>query len=186
MPPFQSFSDFGLPSLWLFTDARNADVLDKAIAGLPPGSGVVFRHYHLPEQERCGMFAKLMRRHARRDHIWLWSGDAVTARVLHADGCYGSSAGPPSQRSGLWLATAHNSMELTMAARRGADGVFLSPVYPTRSHAGGTSLGPMRFAALARHRRCPVYALGGVTRDNWARIAPFCDGWGAIDGLSER
>ncbi|MEM1132167.1 MAG: thiamine phosphate synthase [Pseudomonadota bacterium] len=184
MSSFQSFSDLDLPSLWLFTDARNADDLDGIIATLPRGSGVVFRHYHLREDARRAAFGALMHRHARHDLLWLWSGDVVTAQALHADGCYGPSAGPFSKRKGLWLATAHNMAELVQAARQRADGVFLSPVYPTRSHPGGKTLGSMRFAVLARYSRCPVYALGGVTPYNWPRISRFCNGWGAIDGLS--
>lgn len=188
MPAFQRYSD-NLPALWLFTDARSADTLDRDIAALPPASGVVFRHYHLSEAQRRQLFAELMRRHAGDHHLWLWSGAAKTARAVNADGCYGPAHGPQpglqSQRHGLWFAAVHNLAELAMASRRGADAVFLSPAYPTRTHPRGNALGVMRFAALARRAACPVYALGGVTPHNFARLDRFSQGWGAIDGLSE-
>ncbi|MEO1046136.1 MAG: thiamine phosphate synthase [Pseudomonadota bacterium] len=193
MPAFQSplpTRGEDLPWLWLFTDARAQARLDGAITALPPGSGIVFRHYHLPEAERRALFTNLMQRHAAADRIWLWSGNARTAQALDADGVYapahGPQAGPVALRRGLWLAAVHDLAELAMAARRGADAVFISPVYPTRSHPGAATLGPMRFAAIARLARCPVYALGGVTHANHARLARFSSGWGAIDGLSER
>lgn len=183
-------SKTALPRLWLFTDARTAARLDQDIAALPEGSGVIFRHYHLAEAERKALFHDLMQRHAHRDVAWIWSGDAWDVAKLHADGSYSNAgerrAGPLSQRQGLWLAAAHSMTELAQAARCGADAVFLSPVCKTRSHPGAKTLGPMRFAALARFAACPVYALGGVTAENIRRIETLCHGWGAIDGLSGR
>lgn len=54
-----------LPRIWLFTDERNEAVLEQAILRLPRGSGIIFRHYHLPERVRRARFAtvkKLARR----------------------------------------------------------------------------------------------------------------------------
>ena len=68
------------------------------------------------------------------------------------------------------------------AERARADGVFLSPVFPTCSHPGGETLGRETFLALARSTTLPVIALGGMTAERatalgWPR-------WAAIDGLS--
>ena len=86
----------------------------------------------------------------------------------------------------LRLAAVHNMAEIAAANRLAADMVFLSPVFPTRSHCGVNVLGAMRFAILARHAAMPVCALGGVTYGNYQRIARFSHGWGAIDGLSSQ
>ena len=40
------------PSRWLMTDERMGDRLTPTLLALPPGSGVVFRHYSLAERER--------------------------------------------------------------------------------------------------------------------------------------
>jgi thiamine-phosphate pyrophosphorylase len=59
---------------------------------------------------------------------------------------------------------------------------MLSPVFPTRSHPGGETLGIARFYELAALSEIPVIALGGMTAEraralDWPR-------WAAIDGLS--
>src|SRR3546814_4709389 len=56
----------------------------------------------------------------------------------------------------------HDKRQMAEAARAGADFVFLSPLFPTRSHPGSLVLGRTGFAALARLAPMPVIALGGV------------------------
>jgi len=41
-----------IPPIWLVSDARNDGGLEQALARLPRGSGLIFRHYHLPEAQR--------------------------------------------------------------------------------------------------------------------------------------
>jgi thiamine-phosphate pyrophosphorylase len=68
------------------------------------------------------------------------------------------------------------------AEAEGADLLFVSPVYPTRSHPGGKTLGPRRFAQLAEQARRPVIALGGVTRANAPKLMRLgAYGWAGID-----
>ena len=73
-----------------------------------------------------------------------------------------------------------------MAAQRaGADLLFLSPLFPTRSHPDARSLGRVRFAALAHATPLPVIALGGVTARHRRSLAALgAAGWAAIDGLT--
>ncbi len=172
-----------LPALWLISDARNDAGLERALARLPRGSGLVYRHYHLEGPERLARFRALRRIARARGHRIVLADSALTAREWGADGIYGSPRALYPRRSGLLhLATAHGMAELGLAARLGADAALLSPVFPTRSHPGGASLGPVRFRLLARQSRVPVIALGGMTPHRaralgWAR-------WAAIDGLS--
>jgi thiamine-phosphate pyrophosphorylase len=60
--------------------------------------------------------------------------------------------------------------------------VLLSPVYPTRSHPGAATLGPVRFHLLAARSAVPVIALGGMNRHR-ARHLPSRK-WAAIQGLA--
>ena len=83
---------------------------------------------------------------------------------------------------GLWLAAAHDAAELAIANRHGADGVFLSPVFPTRSHPGAPTLGKAAFLGLAASSDAPVIALGGMDAEKAAELG--WRRWGAIDGLS--
>lgn len=169
---------YPLPDIWLLTDARNDAALEAILRRLPRGSGLVFRHYHLPAPERRARFDALARLARSRGHRVVLSGSAAQARRWGADGAYGAPTELAPGQAMLRLATAHSLRELRLARR--ADAVLLSPVFPTRSHPGGKVLGPVRFRLLAAHAPCPVIALGGVNRRtakrlNWPR-------WAAIDG----
>ena len=166
-----------LPLVWLLSDARNDAALERALAGLPRGSGFVFRHYHLAESERVRRFAELRALAKDRHHIVILSGDGVLAAEWGADGTYG----PPRLREDdgkLHFATAHDGEEIQRARRMGADGIFLSPVFPTASHPGVRTLGVHGFHVLAMQSPVPVIALGGMNAEravelDWPR-------WGAI------
>lgn len=66
---------------------------------------------------------------------------------------------------------AHSFAALLAAARFGADAAFLSPVFPTDSHPGAAALGAARATGLARTALLPVWALGGITRENAGRLS---------------
>jgi thiamine-phosphate pyrophosphorylase len=174
--------DQPLPQLWLLSDERNDARLEAALATLPKGSGFVFRHYHLKEPARRARFEQLRGLCAGRGHRVVLSGDADTALAWGADAIYG----PPdklAERPGLLrLATVHDVREVLQANRAKVDAMFLSPVFPTRSHPGEDCLGISRFHEIAARAECPVIALGGM---NPARAAELgWDYWAAIDGLS--
>jgi len=172
-----------LPALWLISDARNDARLEGALAALPRGSGLIYRHYHLTGPERLARFRALRRIARARGHRIVLADSALTAREWGADGIYGSPRAQWPRRAGLLhLATAHDLAELGLAARLGADAALLSPVFATRSHPGGKVLGPVRFALLARQSPIPVIALGGMTHRR-ARALGWPH-WAAIDGLS--
>ena len=163
-----------LPLIWLLSDARNDAGLEAALRALPKWSGFVFRHYHLDPAERRSRFDELSTVARKCGHVVVLSGDGDWG----ADGHYGA---PERLGTGLRLATAHNGEEIEAAIEARADGIFLSPVFTTASHPGGTTLGAMGFSVLAQRSPVPVIALGGMNAErarelNWPR-------WGAIDGL---
>lgn len=166
-----------LPLLWLLSDARNDAGLENALRALPRGSGFVFRHYHLNPSERRQRFDELAELARKCGHVVILSG----TEDWGADGHYGC---PDKLGEGLRLATAHDGDELQAAVVAGADGIFLSPVFPTASHPGDKTLGAFGFNVLAQQSPVPVIALGGMNEDRarqlgWPR-------WGAIDGLGSK
>ena len=173
MPSFQT-------RLWLISDQRNDAALEHALARLPRGSGLIFRHYHLPPAHRRARFASLRRLCRAKGHLALFAGTAAQARAARADGCYGPARLITPGPATLRLATAHSLREVRQATR--ANALLLSPVFPTRSHPFGKTLGPVRFRLIAAQARLPVIALGGMTRQRARGLAGF--GWAAIDGLA--
>ena len=174
-----------LPRIWLMTDERQGDGLWEAIERLPRGSGIVFRHHKLAEGARRRLFEKVRSAARRRRHIVLVAGPSRLARAWGGDGSHGLNHGLRGGRARLLTAPAHDLAEMRRAERAGADLLFVSPVFPTRSHPGARALGRLRFGLLARQARRPMIALGGVTRSQ-ARILERLgsSGWAAIDAWS--
>jgi len=100
---------------------------------------------------------------------------ADIAKAIHADGVHLSSIEMnqiPVIRE--WLksdevtlsTSCHNEIELEFAHRFGADFVFLSPVFATKTHPDDEPLGITRFRELAATPPLPVIALGGISSMN--------------------
>jgi thiamine-phosphate pyrophosphorylase len=163
------------------TDPRLGEGLLAAIQRLPAGSGVVFRHYHLENDERVRLFNQVRRICRRRGYVLLLAGSGRQAMCWHADGFHGRKA----RRGMVQSAPAHDLREIAEAKRRGADLIFLSPLYATRSHPGDRPLGLARFSQLARLAHpAKVIALAGMTKNRARSLdAQLVHGWAAIDAF---
>lgn len=165
-----------VPTRWLFTDERMGEGLWRALERLPRGGGVVFRHYATPPCERRRLFAQV-RRVARRRGLVL-----VRAGAVAMTGEQGVHA-----RRGRGLVTwpAHDRVEALCGVRSGAAVVFVSPVFPTRSHPGARARGPLRAALAGRGLGVSVIALGGMDERRFRRVRGLgFDGFAAIDAWS--
>ena len=107
---------------------------------------------------------------------------ADIAKAVGADGVHLSSLDMheiPAMRqwlnnSNMHITTAcHNTTELKMAERYGADAVYLSPVFTTQTHPEAEPLGLDRFQELAQSTSLPVIALGGIQSENRQQLADY-------------
>ena len=175
-----------MPSVWLVTDERvSSEVLLASAARLPKGrGGILFRHYRTGPRERRALFDRVAEIARRRRLKLLLAGPAREAAAWGADGWHGRGAGWAA-RPLLRSLAVHNARELRVAERAGADLIFLSPLFATRSHPGGRVLGRVGFAALAHRAGMPVVALGGVCAGHRRILKGLgASGWAAIDGLT--
>jgi thiamine-phosphate pyrophosphorylase len=167
-----------LPRLWLMTDERMGDGLWTALARLPAGSGVVFRHYRLAPAERQALFARVLRVARRRRLVVVRAGSQPMR---------GEAGVHATRGRGLRTAPVHSRREAVRAVRCGAELLFVSPVFATRSHPGGRSLGRVRLGLLVQGLTVPVVALGGMDAAKARSLAPFgIHGWAAIDAWTKR
>jgi thiamine-phosphate pyrophosphorylase len=172
-PPF--------PRLWLMTDERIVD-LPGAVARLPKGSGVVFRHHATDTPVRRALFDRIRMIARRRGLILLLADTPTRARAWGADGAHHGSR---LKSISLRTVAAHDLRELHLARRTQADLVFVSPVFPTRSHPGARILGPVRMGLMIGDQRRRVVALGGMTAPKFRRLKGLdLHGWAAIDALA--
>lgn len=178
-----------LPALLAFTDpARTPDPLAMALA-LPPGAGLVYRHFGAADAPRI---AAQLAAIARRRRLKLLIGqDFRLARAVGADGVHlpermASLSGALRRAHPDWIVTsaAHSGRAARSAA---GDAVVISPAFPSRSASAGAVLGPLRLAALVRTAGMPAYALGGITRETARRLRMTgIVGLAAVDGLTPR
>ncbi|MGP1353273.1 MAG: thiamine phosphate synthase [Parasphingopyxis sp.] len=173
-----------LPRLWMMTDERQGDNLWPALKALPRGSGVIVRHYSLAPPERRRLIARIREIARARRLLLIVAGSAQFARATRAEGFHSRSP-HRTPRDLLRTVAVHDEAELRLAERIGADLVFISPVFATRSHPGGRTLGRMRFGRLATRSRMPVVALGGMNRRRAQSLRGFgIYGWAAIGALT--
>ncbi len=173
------------PRIWLMTDPRIDDILLRAVQALPMGSGIIFRHYHLEQDARHGLFMKIRHICKRRGHSILIAGDERLSRDWGADGFHGRTAPRSLSKRILRSAPVHDRAELRQALRHSCHLLFISPIYPTRSHPKAKTLGILGFTALANQSgSAKAIALGGMNRTRAAMLdKKSCDGWAGIDAF---
>jgi thiamine-phosphate pyrophosphorylase len=154
------------------TDERIGDGLWAALRRLPRGSGVVFRHYATAARERRMLFRRVLRIARTRGLVVVRAGERTG---FGEDGVHGGARG-----SGLRTAPAHDRREAVAAVRRGAEVVFVSPVFGTRSHPGAEALGARAARRVSQGLPVVAIALGGMDARRFRGITGF-DGWAAID-----
>ncbi|WP_235528226.1 thiamine phosphate synthase [Sphingomonas sp. Leaf231] len=156
------------------TDERQGEGLWRALARLPRGAGVVFRHHETPFFERRILFERIRKIARRRGLVLVRAGDLPMRGEAGVHGRRGRAAV-------TW--PGHDRREAIAGVRAGARVVFVSPVFATRSHPGAPTLGPVRAAAVARGLPVTSIALGGMDERRWRlrlRAMGF-DGFAAID-----
>jgi thiamine-phosphate pyrophosphorylase len=180
----------GLPRLWLFSDPLRLPDPRLAMAALPRGAGVVARGL------APGLLRPVARLARQRGLKLLVAGDGRAALAL------GAGLHLPDRRESggllpfllarrarpghlIMCIAAHGGQRGAARARRlGVDCLFLSPLFPTRSHPGAPALGPLRWAALARGLPAPCMALGGITPARLGAVPRRAAGVAAIGGLA--
>jgi thiamine-phosphate pyrophosphorylase len=166
------------PRDWLMTDERMGERLWDAIARIPVGTGgIVFRHYSLDASDRLQLGKRVAELAQERKLMLAVARDTSLARRLSARLVHN-----PSQAGAMsFSCSVHDEREARKAKASGADLVFVSPVYPTRSHPGADALGVQCATRLAEIAGCPAIALGGMTFGKFWELGPAFHGWAGID-----
>jgi len=163
----------------MMTDERMADRLWEAVARLPVGAGIVFRHYSLPADLRGEMAARLAETAAERGITLAVAGDVRIARQVGATLVHN----PTSAVADLPCSVAVHSLDEALATKAVRPALaFVSPVYVTSSHPDRAPLGPQRAAEIARAIGVPAIALGGMDARKFAALERECFyGWAGVD-----
>ena len=167
------------PREWLMTDERFGEQLWEAMEVLPTGAGVVFRHYTTLAPERARLARRIAEVCRRRGLTLAVARDVELARGVGAKLVHnpvGDPAGLPFSRS------AHSFEEASSACDSGASLIFLSPLFPTRSHPEAVPLSQEKARTIVAECPVPVIALGGMNRMRFEEIGRLgFYGWAGID-----
>lgn len=169
-------------SLYLITDRRQTTgrdlpaVVEEALAG--GVRAVQLREKDLSSRELLEL-ARAMRELTGRYGAKLIINDrADIALAAGADGVHLGEASIPADTarqivgaSRLIGVSCHSKEAALAAEKSGADFITFGPVYPTPSKAAyGAPVGVERLAETVALLRIPVFALGGIKRDNTPEV----------------
>ncbi|WP_299439625.1 thiamine phosphate synthase [uncultured Rhodospira sp.] len=170
-----------VPAAWLVSDPARLPDPVPPLARMPRGAGLIWRPYGLPRDEALAQGRRLRRLTRARGIVLLVAGDWRLAAAVGADGLHQPEGlarhgvlAPAlgwAQRRTLSVAC-HGPRALARARAQGASMAVLSPVFPTASHPGAATLGPLRFALMSRRAGLPVVALGGITAASARHLPP--------------
>ena len=130
------------PALATTAPARWRTLVDAAVADIRAVDGEALVNDDLALADALGIGVHLPARHLR----------ALTTRPL------------PLERP--VLASCHDLDEVRHAQALGCDAVVLGPVLPTASHPGAPGIGWDAFERLRENVALPIYAIGGLGRDD--------------------
>jgi thiamine-phosphate pyrophosphorylase len=175
-----------LPALLFFTDPVRTPDPEAIAARLPPGSGVIYRHFGAPDAEARARRLMAIARE-RRLRLLIGADPALAAKIgahgVHLPERLAHRAAALKRANPGWLVT--SAAHSLAAARRGsADAVVISVAFPSKSASAGAALGSVRLAARVRAAGRPAYALGGVNNKTARRLIDAgLVGLAAVDGL---
>jgi 8-oxo-dGTP diphosphatase len=178
MPPpdWPILSALRLPPYYAITPEPGADTgaflaeLDRVLAN--GVSLIQLRAKHLADDRLHSLATAALRRTKRAGAALLLNGHIGLARQLDVDGVHLPAVelmrlnARPLERTQWVGASCHDAHELAHAAAIGVDFAVLGPVQSTSSHMGATPLGWRRFREFCAIAPLPVYALGGMGRDD--------------------
>ena len=170
------------PGAFFLTDPKRVPDPVKVISTLPPGTGVIFRHFGSADRTKVGH--SLRAACTRRGLPLLIANDPNLAIEVGADGVHWPEACAHNARKwqGRFLyqtQSVHSPRGFRAAI---CDAVLFSTVFPSNSPSAGRAMGPTKFRALARTSGKIVYGLGGVNGRTASAITQH-SGLAGIEGF---
>ncbi len=189
-----------LPRAWFVTDPDRTPDPSAVARRLPPGTGVIYRHFGDPKKRAVAR--ALIDIADARGLMVLVANDPALAWAVGAHGVHAPErriAELASWRQSwrrswrdlnggapVFSAATHSARAARAARQAGADLILVSPVFDTRSAGSGRPLGVWRAASIARAAGHPAIAMGGVGPHTQARLEKLgFYGWAGVDAWSE-
>lgn len=169
--------DSVIRGLYLVTD-HDDNLITRVEAAIDGGARVVqYRNKNLDREGRFTLGLELRELCRRRSIPFIVNDDLEMAASLKADGLHlGQGDGDPREaRRVLGPGTiigvsTHTLSEALEAQAAGVDYIGFGAMFPSRSKEVEHVAGPELLAAIRSSISIPIVAIGGITRDNGARV----------------
>ena len=167
-----------LPSLIYMTESDVHQHPENIIDKMPKGSMVIFRDYEHENRYELGKALRYIC--ASRKIRFVVGGDIALSLALEADGIHlpefmmkeGEAVKIRSECPDYFISAAvHDDRSVKVAYKLGLNAVLLAPIFPTDSHPEthdneNLTIGLKNLTKICQNNEIPVYALGGVNRQN--------------------
>ena len=179
-----------------FTDRKKISNFEQIIKNLPKNSAIIIREYDLPKQDRKEFAKKIFALAKSRSDLKILIGkDIALALELKANGIHFSDFDKlPLQffkknsfpKNFIFSFACHSESSIRKAKKLKPNLIFVSPVFPTTSHADAKILGLRNLAKISvqnkKQNYFPLFALGGINHKNLRILKKLpLQGFGAID-----
>jgi thiamine-phosphate diphosphorylase len=121
-------------------------------------------------QGYCRRYNATLLANTSPEHAQILGAQGVHLSSAHLMACRVRPFGPLGAAGYLVSAACHDRLQLLHAAQIGVDFVTLSPVQATLTHPEARAMGWQAFADLVSQVAVPVFALGGMRREDLARV----------------
>lgn len=170
---------------------------EKVIKTLPKNSTIIIREYDLDEKSREEFARKIIALARPRKLKILVGKNFALARKIKADGVHFSDFGKlpinflkkkSFPQKFIFSLACHNEKSVLQTVKSRPSMIFLTPIFPTTSHADTKTLGLRNLAKISFKTKNPdyflppIFALGGINLENIKSVRKLgISGFGAID-----
>lgn len=158
--------------------------IEETIRNLPLKSAIIFREYNLAEQKRQELAVEIQKICKKFNHKLIIGKNFNLAKKIKADGYHFSDQDYVNIKSHddslknykrTWgdfvVSLACHSLNCAKkAAKTDIDLIFLSPIFPTKSHINAKTKGIFSLVRAKKLSSKPVFALGGINKQNLKQV----------------
>ena len=155
------------------SDPQRAPNIVELASYLPPGTGLIYRHFGADNRFHIAEELKDISRANKL--VFLVSHDTDLERYIQPDGVHFpkrmlTSIKRHAPNGRLQTVSVHSRRQAAKAITAGADACLISSIYPSKSPSAPRAMGLHRFRLLSASLDKPLYALGGINHENAGQI----------------
>ena len=174
-----------LPNTFIFLDKFDSQIFENNNTNI----GIIYRNYH--NQSKEGELVKIAKKCKRKRFKLYIANNIKLAIKMKANGIYipafnKSGRFSNHEKRGLAIiGSAHNQREIQQKIMQNCSAIFLAPIFQVKKKKDYLNI--HKFNSLARSNKIDFLALGGISKDNIAKLKVLhIKGFGGISFFSKK